>query len=90
MCRNIELLEKAHDTLKHMKIGFVGGASGGHFYPLIAVAKELHKDEHEPQLYYFGPFPYDEEALGEHGVKYVYCPAGKLRRYFSIQNIIIQ
>jgi UDP-N-acetylglucosamine--N-acetylmuramyl-(pentapeptide) pyrophosphoryl-undecaprenol N-acetylglucosamine transferase len=71
-----------------MKIGFVGGGTGGHFYPLMAVANELVQDATEPRLYYFGPAPYDEAALSQYDITYIYCPAGKLRRYFSIQNFI--
>ncbi len=71
-----------------MRIGFVGGGTGGHFYPLIAVANELRESSANPEMYYFGPSPYDEASLAEYGVEYVYCPAGKLRRYFSIQNFI--
>lgn len=71
-----------------MRIGFVGGGTGGHFYPLMAVANELQQQKEQVTLYYFGPSPYDKEALGQYNIRYVYCPAGKLRRYFSIQNII--
>jgi UDP-N-acetylglucosamine--N-acetylmuramyl-(pentapeptide) pyrophosphoryl-undecaprenol N-acetylglucosamine transferase len=69
-----------------MRIGFVGGGTGGHFYPLIAVAEVLHEQYPVPELYYFGPSPYDSESLKKHGIIHVYTPAGKLRRYFSIQN----
>ncbi|MCA9361765.1 UDP-N-acetylglucosamine--N-acetylmuramyl-(pentapeptide) pyrophosphoryl-undecaprenol N-acetylglucosamine transferase, partial [Candidatus Kaiserbacteria bacterium] len=62
--------------------------TGGHFYPLMAVAHELLSSEQRPDLYYFGPEPYDKPELDRYGVKYVSCPAGKLRRYFSIQNFI--
>jgi UDP-N-acetylglucosamine--N-acetylmuramyl-(pentapeptide) pyrophosphoryl-undecaprenol N-acetylglucosamine transferase len=71
-----------------MKIGFVGGGTGGHFYPLMAVANELTQNTDQPELYYFGPAPYDEAELGQYNITYIYCPAGKLRRYFSIQNFI--
>jgi len=71
-----------------MKIGFVGGGTGGHFYPLIAVANELTQNDDTPELYYFGPAPYDEAVLSAYNIQYIYCPAGKLRRYFSIQNFI--
>lgn len=69
-----------------MRIGFVGGGTGGHFYPLIAVAEKLNKGDYNPELYYFGPSPYDKEMLARHRIKFISCPAGKLRRYFSIQN----
>jgi UDP-N-acetylglucosamine--N-acetylmuramyl-(pentapeptide) pyrophosphoryl-undecaprenol N-acetylglucosamine transferase len=71
-----------------MKIGFVGGGTGGHFYPLMAVANELSQNTDQPELYYFGPAPYDEAELSQYKITYIYCPAGKLRRYFSIQNVI--
>jgi UDP-N-acetylglucosamine--N-acetylmuramyl-(pentapeptide) pyrophosphoryl-undecaprenol N-acetylglucosamine transferase len=71
-----------------MKIGFVGGGTGGHFYPLIAVAHDLKNAKYAPELYYFGPSPYDPVELEALNISFVYCPAGKLRRYFSIQNFI--
>jgi UDP-N-acetylglucosamine--N-acetylmuramyl-(pentapeptide) pyrophosphoryl-undecaprenol N-acetylglucosamine transferase len=71
-----------------MRIGLVGGGSGGHFYPLMAVTDEIKKSEHKPKLYYFGPDPYNQEELATRNITYVYCPAGKLRRYFSIQNFL--
>ena len=68
-----------------MKIVFVGGGTGGHFYPLIAVAEEIDRYARENQLvqprkYYMGPSSYDEKALYSVDMKYVYCPAGKIRK----------
>ena len=40
----------------------------------------------KPELYYIGPTPYEAELLTKHNVRFIYCPAGKLRLYFSIQN----
>jgi len=71
-----------------MRIGFVGGGTGGHFYPLMAIAHELNVNEVKPELFYFGPSPYDKGELEKLNIRYVSCPAGKLRRYFSIQNFI--
>jgi len=88
MCRNIGLSENLHDTLTGMRIAFVGGGTGGHFYPLMAVADDIKERSENPEMYYFGPSPYDEAALAQYNIEYVYCPAGKLRRYFSIQNFI--
>jgi UDP-N-acetylglucosamine--N-acetylmuramyl-(pentapeptide) pyrophosphoryl-undecaprenol N-acetylglucosamine transferase len=88
MCPSTARLESLRDTLHYMKIGFVGGGTGGHFYPLMAVANELAQDTNQPELYYFGPAPYDEAALAQYNITYIYCPAGKLRRYFSIQNFV--
>jgi UDP-N-acetylglucosamine--N-acetylmuramyl-(pentapeptide) pyrophosphoryl-undecaprenol N-acetylglucosamine transferase len=69
-----------------MRIVLVGGGTGGHFYPLIAVAESLHDAPERPELYYFGPDEYDAEALKTQQITFVYCPAGKVRRYFSIAN----
>jgi len=74
-----------------MKIVFTGGGTGGHFYPLIAIAESVRKASHEqhlikPQLFYIAPTAFDEEALFENEIRFIACPAGKWRRYFSLQN----
>ena len=71
-----------------MRIAFVGGGTAGHFYPLMAVAEQLALDPKRPRLYYIGPTPYDAELLRAHDIRYVSCPAGKLRRYVSLQNVL--
>lgn len=74
-----------------MKILFTGGGSGGHFYPIIAVAEAINdatRDRKllEPQLYYAAPDPYDRELLLANNITFVPTAAGKMRRYFSILN----
>ena len=68
-----------------MKVVFAGGGTGGHFYPLIAVAESLQDliaKEHRvrPEMFYVAPSPYDEKALYEAGLEYRHCPANKLPR----------
>ncbi|MFZ1075131.1 MAG: UDP-N-acetylglucosamine--N-acetylmuramyl-(pentapeptide) pyrophosphoryl-undecaprenol N-acetylglucosamine transferase [Minisyncoccia bacterium] len=75
-----------------MKIVFTGGGTGGHFYPIVAIAEAINdiaREEHliEPVMYYLAPNSFDEKALFENGVAYIRIPAGKLRRYSSFQNI---
>lgn len=74
-----------------MKIVFTGGGTGGHFYPIIAVAEAIRTLARErrllaPKLYYLAPSAFDKEALFENEIQYEMCPAGKWRRYFSFAN----
>ncbi|HET8580984.1 MAG TPA: UDP-N-acetylglucosamine--N-acetylmuramyl-(pentapeptide) pyrophosphoryl-undecaprenol N-acetylglucosamine transferase [Candidatus Paceibacterota bacterium] len=75
-----------------MKIVLTGGGSGGHFYPLIAVAEQLRAQAAErklldPELIYLGPEPFDREALIAQDIAFAKTPAGKMRRYASIFNV---
>ncbi|MES2203560.1 MAG: UDP-N-acetylglucosamine--N-acetylmuramyl-(pentapeptide) pyrophosphoryl-undecaprenol N-acetylglucosamine transferase [Patescibacteria group bacterium] len=74
-----------------MKILFTGGGTGGHFYPIIAVAEAINDEVRErkliePQLYYAAPKPYDNEMLLANGITFVPTAAGKVRNYFSVLN----
>ncbi len=74
-----------------MKIILTGGGTGGHFYPLIAIAEELHKQAKErrlldAKLYYMAPMPYNEGMLFDNQITFIPTSAGKIRRYFSIRN----
>lgn len=76
-----------------MKILFTGGGTGGHFYPIIAVAEAVNKIVKErkllpPGLYYMADRAYDSRALFDNGITFVSMPAGKLRRYFSLLNVL--
>lgn len=75
-----------------MRIVLTGGGSGGHFYPLIAVAEAIEdickeRTLLEPTLYYIGPEPFDRTALLEHDITYKPSPAGRMRRYSSVLNV---
>lgn len=75
-----------------MKILFTGGGTGGHFYPIIAIAQALHERVKArkllaPELHYIAPTKYNPRALFEQGIEFTSVPAGKMRRYFSLQNI---
>jgi UDP-N-acetylglucosamine--N-acetylmuramyl-(pentapeptide) pyrophosphoryl-undecaprenol N-acetylglucosamine transferase len=69
------------------KILLVGGGTGGHFYPLIAIAEALNRLPDGPQLYYAGPDHYNADALQRTNIDFVRVGAGKRRRYVSILNL---
>lgn len=76
-----------------MKIVFTGGGTGGHFYPIIAIAEEINMLVQEnklldPEMYYIGPSVLDYEALAEQNITWKYSSAGKSRRYFSLRNVL--
>lgn len=74
-----------------MKILLTGGGTGGHFYPLIAIAEKLIEVAEKEKiidlrLYYMSVAPYDKRLLFENKITFVQIPAGKMRTYFSIRN----
>lgn len=77
---------------KTFRIVFAGGGSGGHVYPLVAIAEAVQKIwtgvDAPLFLYYMGPRDDYAAMIEEHGLELRPIVTGKLRRYFSIQNII--
>jgi len=75
-----------------MRIVLTGAGTGGHLFPLVAVARELKKiaqeKNQELELFFLGPADFDLQPLQaeEIKIKTIYC--GKLRRYFSWQNFL--
>ncbi len=76
-----------------MKILLTGGGTGGHFYPAIAVANALNliADQEKiakMELIFMAESPYDQDALLQNGVRFKKTYSGKIRRYFSVLNVI--
>jgi len=72
-----------------MKILFTGGGSGGHIYPLIAIAREIRRIYPKKlEFYYAGPKDeYGAILLKQEDFIIKTIVAGKIRRYFSLENI---
>lgn len=74
-----------------MKILFTGGGTMGHIFPIIAIARELQRLDagNKLKLHYIGPK--DELALvmlRQENIITHTIAGGKLRRYFSLANIV--
>lgn len=78
--------------MKEIRILLVGGGSGGHAYPLIAVARSLQERASakgvQLKLLMMGEGGFIKKAAEENRMPYQKISAGKLRRYFSLESII--
>jgi len=75
-----------------MKILLTGGGTGGHLIPLLGVVSELRKISAEkklgePEFLLITPASGFNENVSEAGIQIKTIKAGKLRRYFSWENL---
>src|SRR3989304_10264743 len=74
------------------RILLLGGGSGGHVFPLVAVANALKEKTQQTgiplELMVLGEGKFMEEAAVEAGLNFKPILAGKLRRYFSPLTIL--
>lgn len=75
---------------KKIRILLTGGGTGGHIYPLAAVARQLDKllvqGGYDPDIRYFGDPGNFKDYLTGRGIRVVRITSSKMRRYFDIQN----
>jgi UDP-N-acetylglucosamine--N-acetylmuramyl-(pentapeptide) pyrophosphoryl-undecaprenol N-acetylglucosamine transferase len=76
-----------------MKVLFAGGGTGGHIYPIIAVAEKLNElavreKILDMQLFYISDTPYDQRALDDNRITFLKLETGKRRIYFSLENYL--
>jgi UDP-N-acetylglucosamine--N-acetylmuramyl-(pentapeptide) pyrophosphoryl-undecaprenol N-acetylglucosamine transferase len=86
--------------IMRMRIVLTGGGSGGHLFPLLAVAEKLKQKlstdsftefSSQAEIYYVGPVIENQDILNEfqqNGILCRFILAGKIRRYFSWKNFI--
>ncbi len=78
---------------EEIRICLTGGASGGHFFPLLFVAREIKKIAQERnitplKIFYLGGMPFKKDLLEKEGIQVIVIPQAKLRKYFSLRNFI--
>lgn len=71
-----------------MRFALVGGGTGGAATPLLAIASEISRRAPASTYFMIGTSHGPERLLAAHAnVRFFSVQAGKLRRYFSLQNI---
>ena len=76
-----------------MRVLFAGGGSGGHFFPSLAVIRELKRIAEEEKIldlkiFYMGTDDFGQDYLREEGVVMIPVSSGKIRPYFSWRNFL--
>ena len=72
-----------------MRIVLTGGGTGGHLYPLVAVAKKIREKNSQSEILYLGPTgSLEKKIMEENSINSKYVMSGKARRYFSVANFI--
>lgn len=74
-----------------MKILFTGGGTSGHLFPLVAIAREIRRIYPKNNLEFYYAGPKDEFGIillqqEDFIIKTIF--AGKIRRYFSLENFV--
>jgi len=79
------------------RVVLTGGITGGHTFPLIAVARSLRKkfssispnNSKKSELLFIGPRGYfEKEAMEQENIPVKHIMTGKWRRYFSLINFV--
>lgn len=74
--------------IKYKKIMMSGGGTGGSVAPLVAVWEELKNDNNFSFVWVGTKEGVEKEMLKNTGIKFLAISSGKLRRYWSWQNLL--
>lgn len=69
-------------------IAFTGGGTGGHVYPGLAVAERLRHDWRGRIVWIGSGKESERSAVAAAGIEFFSVPSGKLRRSFSLRNLL--
>lgn len=70
--------------MDNVRVLLTGGGTGGHIYPLVAVAQKLRGID----IHYFGNPGLFRDYLQRNGIKIHKIASSKWRRYFSLYNLL--
>lgn len=72
-----------------MRILIAAGGTGGSVNPAVAVAEEIKKFKPKTEILFIGTKNGPErEIVPAAGLNFIHIPSAKLRRYFSIKNLV--
>lgn len=75
-----------------IRILITGSGSGGHVFPLVAVARQIQqiavKSNLDLDLRYYGPKDIYTSYITKEGIEARAITSSKLRRYFSLKNVV--
>lgn len=78
-------------NFREVRILFTGGGTGGHVFPLVAIARSVRSSmmgqgAGEPTMLFIGPNHFTKEIFAAEGIDTKVLLTGKLRRYFSFET----
>ncbi len=72
-----------------IRVALTGGGTGGHVFPIVAVAQEIKRLDPDAQFLWIGSKNGPEaEVAKKADIAFKAVATGKLRRYFSLANIV--